>query len=69
MQLKSLVSTCKAYNVQEGEVIGLCLVRAINHEDVVITAGKVLGQVRLPKEIPDMVFLVHCNCSRDMFIL
>ena len=67
MQLKKL---CKAYNVQEGGgVIGVCLVRAINHEDVVITAGKVLGQVRLPKEIPDMVVLVHCNCSRDKFIL
>ena len=46
-----------------------CLVRAIIHEDVVITSGKVLGQVRFPKEILDMVVLVHCNCSRDMFIL
>ena len=58
-----MASTCKAYNVQEGEVIGVCLVRAINHEDVVKTAGKVLGHVRLPKEIPDMVVLVHCNCA------
>ena len=50
-----MVSTCKAYNVQEGEVIGVCLVRAINHEDIVITAGTVLGQVRLLKEILDML--------------
>ena len=49
MKLESLVSTCKAYDVQEREVIGVCLVRAINYEEVVITAGEFFGQVGLLK--------------------
>ena len=34
-----------------------------------MTAGKILGQIGLTKETPNIVGLVHRNFSRDMFIL
>ena len=65
MQLKKL---CKAYNVQEGEVIVVFLLRAINHEDVVITAGNPwTGHVA--KRYTGHGCLGPLQLCRDMFIL